>query len=84
MSIFRQFLKFVEKTAPIAVYTSGKGSSAGGLMASLYRGIIARQVSVSHTEIWSVSLYRIYAANTKYYYCSGTITDIYSGSFTLQ
>ncbi|KAK2646724.1 hypothetical protein Ddye_021919 [Dipteronia dyeriana] len=30
-----QFLKFVEKTAPIAVYTSGKGSSAAGLTASV-------------------------------------------------
>lgn len=32
-----QFLKFVEKTAPIAVYTSGKGSSAAGLTASVIR-----------------------------------------------
>jgi hypothetical protein len=32
-----QFLKFVEKTAPIAVYTSGKGSSAAGLTASVVR-----------------------------------------------
>ncbi|GJM87138.1 hypothetical protein PR202_ga03063 [Eleusine coracana subsp. coracana] len=30
----KKFLKFVEKTAPIAVYTSGKGSSAAGLTAS--------------------------------------------------
>lgn len=30
-----QFLKFVERTAPIAVYTSGKGSSAAGLTASV-------------------------------------------------
>lgn len=35
--MFRQFLKFVEKTAPIAVYTSGKGSSAAGLTASVTR-----------------------------------------------
>jgi hypothetical protein len=33
-----QFLKFVEKTAPICVYTSGKGSSAAGLTASVIRG----------------------------------------------
>ena len=33
-----QFLKFVEKTAPICVYTSGKGSSAAGLTASVVRG----------------------------------------------
>lgn len=32
-----QFLKFVEQTAPIAVYTSGKGSSAAGLTASVIR-----------------------------------------------
>ncbi|OAE20741.1 hypothetical protein AXG93_2269s1020 [Marchantia polymorpha subsp. ruderalis] len=32
-----QFLKFAEKTAPIAVYTSGKGSSAAGLTASVIR-----------------------------------------------
>jgi DNA replication licensing factor MCM5 len=30
-----QFLKFAEKAAPIAVYTSGKGSSAAGLTASI-------------------------------------------------
>jgi DNA replication licensing factor MCM5 len=30
-----QFLKFVEQTAAIAVYTSGKGSSAAGLTASI-------------------------------------------------
>ncbi|KJE91381.1 minichromosome maintenance complex component 5 [Capsaspora owczarzaki ATCC 30864] len=32
-----QFLKFVEKVAPIGVYTSGKGSSAAGLTASVVR-----------------------------------------------
>eukprot|EP01135_Chromosphaera_perkinsii_P011296 Nk52_evm77s2367 gene=Nk52_evmTU77s2367 len=32
-----QFLKFVEKAAPIGVYTSGKGSSAAGLTASVVR-----------------------------------------------
>ena len=30
-----QFLKFVEKAAPISVYTSGKGSSAAGLTATV-------------------------------------------------
>lgn len=30
-----QLLKFVEKVAPIGVYTSGKGSSAAGLTASV-------------------------------------------------
>ncbi len=32
-----QFLKFIEKAAPVAVYTSGKGSSAAGLTASVIR-----------------------------------------------
>jgi len=33
-----QLLKFVEKVAPVCVYTSGKGSSAAGLTASVIRG----------------------------------------------
>ncbi len=32
-----QILKFVERVAPISVYTSGKGSSAAGLTASILR-----------------------------------------------
>ncbi|CAG9335014.1 unnamed protein product [Blepharisma stoltei] len=32
-----QFLKFVSRVAPIAVYTSGKGSSASGLTASVIK-----------------------------------------------
>lgn len=32
-----QFLKFVDRVAPISVYTSGKGSSAAGLTASVLR-----------------------------------------------
>ena len=32
-----QFLKFVEKVAPVGVYTSGKGSSAAGLTASVIK-----------------------------------------------
>ncbi|KLO20460.1 MCM-domain-containing protein [Schizopora paradoxa] len=38
-----QLLKFVEKVAPIAVYTSGKGSSAAGLTASVQRDTISRE-----------------------------------------
>ncbi|KAH7546229.1 hypothetical protein FEM48_Zijuj01G0178300 [Ziziphus jujuba var. spinosa] len=38
-----QFLKFVEKTAPVAVYTSGKGSSAAGLTASVIRDTSSRE-----------------------------------------
>lgn len=32
-----QFLKFVDQVAPVAVYTSGKGSSAAGLTASVVK-----------------------------------------------
>lgn len=32
-----QFLKFIQKVAPISVYTSGKGSSAAGLTAAIIR-----------------------------------------------
>ena len=38
-----QLLKFVEKCAPIAVYTSGKGSSAAGLTASVQRDTNTRE-----------------------------------------
>ncbi|KDN47328.1 MCM-domain-containing protein [Tilletiaria anomala UBC 951] len=38
-----QLLKFVEKCAPIAVYTSGKGSSAAGLTASVQRDSSSRE-----------------------------------------
>lgn len=37
-----QLLKFVERVAPIAVYTSGKGSSAAGLTASVLRDPVTR------------------------------------------
>ncbi|CAG2180086.1 unnamed protein product, partial [Oppiella nova] len=37
-----QLLKFVEKVAPIGVYTSGKGSSAAGLTASVVRDPASR------------------------------------------
>ncbi|KAJ9663856.1 minichromosome maintenance protein 5 [Neophaeococcomyces mojaviensis] len=38
-----QLLKFVEKVAPIAIYTSGKGSSAAGLTASVQRDTQSRE-----------------------------------------
>ncbi|RSH81781.1 minichromosome maintenance protein 5 [Apiotrichum porosum] len=38
-----QLLKFVEKVSPIAVYTSGKGSSAAGLTASVQRDPVSRE-----------------------------------------
>lgn len=38
-----QLLKFVEKAAPIAIYTSGKGSSAAGLTASVQRDQSSRE-----------------------------------------
>ncbi|KIM85493.1 hypothetical protein PILCRDRAFT_817522 [Piloderma croceum F 1598] len=38
-----QLLKFVEKVAPISVYTSGKGSSAAGLTASVQRDSVSRE-----------------------------------------
>jgi DNA replication licensing factor MCM5 len=38
-----QLLKFVEKVAPIGVYTSGKGSSAAGLTASVIRDPVTRE-----------------------------------------
>ncbi|KAF6837025.1 DNA replication licensing factor mcm5 [Colletotrichum musicola] len=38
-----QLLKFVEKCAPISVYTSGKGSSAAGLTASVQRDQSTRE-----------------------------------------
>merc|ERR1739848_947485 len=41
-----QILKFVERVAPIAVYTSGKGSSAAGLTASILRDPVTRNFIV--------------------------------------
>jgi DNA replication licensing factor MCM5 len=38
-----QLLKFVEKVSPIAIYTSGKGSSAAGLTASVQRETSSRE-----------------------------------------
>jgi len=38
-----QLLKFVERVAPIGVYTSGKGSSAAGLTASVVRDKTTRE-----------------------------------------
>jgi len=41
-----QILKFTERVAPIAVYTSGKGSSAAGLTASILRDPVSRNFIV--------------------------------------
>ncbi|XP_065184528.1 DNA replication licensing factor mcm5-like [Sycon ciliatum] len=41
-----QLLKFVEKVAPVGVYTSGKGSSAAGLTASIMRDPATRNFVV--------------------------------------
>jgi len=41
-----QLLKFVERVAPIAVYTSGKGSSAAGLTASVIRDPTSRNFMI--------------------------------------
>lgn len=56
-----QFLKFASKTAPIAVYTSGKGSSAAGLTATVIRdshGEFYLEVASSQHDVgscaWSV------------------------------
>ncbi|KAF2725150.1 putative cell division control protein nda4 [Polychaeton citri CBS 116435] len=38
-----QLLKFVEKCSPVAIYTSGKGSSAAGLTASVQRDTSTRE-----------------------------------------
>ncbi|CAN6673730.1 minichromosome maintenance protein 5 [Trichomonascus vanleenenianus] len=38
-----QLLKFVEKVSPIAIYTSGKGSSAAGLTASVQKDTSTRE-----------------------------------------
>merc|ERR1712060_27729 len=38
-----QFLKFVHKAAPVAVYTSGKGSSAAGLTATVTQDAASRE-----------------------------------------
>ena len=38
-----QFLKYAARTAPIAVYTSGKGSSAAGLTASVIKDASTRE-----------------------------------------
>jgi len=41
-----QVLKFVERVAPIGVYTSGKGSSAAGLTASVIRDNSSRSFAI--------------------------------------
>jgi DNA replicative helicase MCM subunit Mcm2 (Cdc46/Mcm family) len=46
-----QLLKFVEKVAPISVYTSGKGSSAAGLTAVVQRDPVSvRTLPISSVD----------------------------------
>lgn len=47
-----QLLKFVEKVAPIAVYTSGKGSSAAGLTASVIRDPVSVSWLLGYFVAW--------------------------------
>lgn len=42
-----QFLKFISKTSPIGIYTSGKGSSAAGLTASVVKNQASGESFVS-------------------------------------
>lgn len=55
-----QLLKFVEKVAPIAVYTSGKGSSAAGLTASVQRDTASVRYTSHEYSIGDLS--RIFSA----------------------
>ena len=41
-----QFLKFVEQVASVGVYTSGKGSSAAGLTASINRDAVSGEFQI--------------------------------------
>ena len=41
-----QFLKFVEQTASIGIYTSGKGSSAAGLTATVNKDIATGEFQI--------------------------------------
>ena len=45
-----QLLKFIERVAPIGVYTSGKGSSAAGLTASVVKD--SKGNSISKEGLW--------------------------------
>ena len=44
-----QFLKFVEKTAPRAVFTTGQGASAVGLTAAVHKDPVSQCVH-SHSQ----------------------------------
>ncbi|POV99151.1 hypothetical protein PSTT_13955 [Puccinia striiformis] len=50
-----QLLKFVEKVSPISVYTSGKGSSAAGLTASVQRDPQSREFYLEE-ERWCLPM----------------------------
>lgn len=46
-----QLLKFAEKVAPIGVYTSGKGSSAAGLTASVIRDPVSVSIIIIRWQL---------------------------------
>lgn len=56
-----QLLKFNETVAPIAVYTSGKGSSAAGLIASVMRDpATIKNIRFKQTKIYKELTFDIF------------------------
>jgi len=51
-----QLLKFAEKVSPTGVYTSGKGSSAAGLTASVIRDPSSKNFVIEGKESYSSKL----------------------------
>lgn len=53
-----QLLKFVEKCSPIGIYTSGKGSSAAGLTASVNRDpTTVRRIDTRVSPFFSIYIF---------------------------
>lgn len=74
-----QFLKFVERVAPVGVYTSGKGSSAAGLTASGERPVPAcshgrafRRARASSSQMRAISAQPAIAACNVLRRCSSS------------